>query len=101
MRGGIVGAFQVVGVNQVAGVIEQVAILGFQFRDSCQLPGQSCSPAGFVAAHGNHALLERTIRKYFEKLLNLNITDFSRIGADIAPPKHTSAGAPATFWSGV
>ena len=34
---------------------------------------------GFIAENGDRALLERTVRKYFEKLLNLNITDFSRI----------------------
>jgi len=39
---------------------------------------------GFVAAGGDRKLLERTTRKYFEKLLNLNITDFSRIGAETA-----------------
>jgi len=35
---------------------------------------------GFIAANGDRALLERTTRKYFEKLLNLNITDFGKIG---------------------
>ncbi len=39
---------------------------------------------GFVAEGGDRALLERTVRKYFEKLLNLNITDFSRIDANVA-----------------
>ncbi len=39
---------------------------------------------GFVAEGGDRALLERTVRKYFEKLLNLNITDFSRISPDVA-----------------
>jgi ubiquinone biosynthesis protein len=39
---------------------------------------------GFVAEGGDRALLERTTRKYFEKLLNLNITDFSRISPDVA-----------------
>jgi len=34
---------------------------------------------GFMAADGNRKLLERTTRKYFEKLLNLNITDFGKI----------------------
>ncbi len=33
---------------------------------------------GFMAADGDRELLERTVRKYFEKLLNLNITDFSQ-----------------------
>ena len=29
-------------------------------------------------------LLERTVKHYFEKLLNLNITDFSRISPEVA-----------------
>lgn len=39
---------------------------------------------GFVDAHGDRELLERTVRKYFEKLLNLNITDFSKIDPNVA-----------------
>ncbi|MEZ4366066.1 MAG: AarF/UbiB family protein [Kofleriaceae bacterium] len=39
---------------------------------------------GFVAEGGDRALLERTTRKYFEKLLNLNISDFSNISPDVA-----------------
>ncbi|HEU0033169.1 MAG TPA: AarF/UbiB family protein [Kofleriaceae bacterium] len=39
---------------------------------------------GFMAATGDRALLERTVRKYFEKLLNLNITDFGKIDPAVA-----------------
>jgi ubiquinone biosynthesis protein len=39
---------------------------------------------GFVAPDGNKQLLERTTRKYFEKLLNLNITDFGKIDPAVA-----------------
>jgi predicted unusual protein kinase regulating ubiquinone biosynthesis (AarF/ABC1/UbiB family) len=39
---------------------------------------------GFVAPTGDRALLERTTRKYFEKLLNLNITDFGKIDPAVA-----------------
>ncbi len=39
---------------------------------------------GFMAANGDRALLERTTRKYFEKLLNLNITDFGKIDPAVA-----------------
>jgi ubiquinone biosynthesis protein len=39
---------------------------------------------GFIAPTGDRELLERTTRKYFEKLLNLNITDFSRIDPKVA-----------------
>jgi ubiquinone biosynthesis protein len=39
---------------------------------------------GFISPSGDRALLERTVRKYFEKLLNLNITDFGNIkGEDL------------------
>jgi ubiquinone biosynthesis protein len=39
---------------------------------------------GFIAEGGDRALLERTTRRYFEKLLNLNITDFSKIDPNVA-----------------
>jgi predicted unusual protein kinase regulating ubiquinone biosynthesis (AarF/ABC1/UbiB family) len=39
---------------------------------------------GFVAEDGDRALLERATRKYFEKLLDLNITDFGKISPDVA-----------------
>ena len=39
---------------------------------------------GFIAPTGDRELLERTTRKYFEKLLNLNISDFSRIDPKVA-----------------
>jgi ubiquinone biosynthesis protein len=39
---------------------------------------------GFVAPTGDRALLERTVRRYFEKLLNLNIRDFGKISPDVA-----------------
>jgi ubiquinone biosynthesis protein len=39
---------------------------------------------GFVAENGDRELLERVTRTYFEKLLNLNITDFSRISPEVA-----------------
>jgi ubiquinone biosynthesis protein len=39
---------------------------------------------GFIAPTGDRALLERTTRKYFEKLLNLNIQDFSHIDPRVA-----------------
>ena len=33
---------------------------------------------GFVAKDGDRALLERTVKQYFQKLLGLDIKDFSR-----------------------
>jgi ubiquinone biosynthesis protein len=38
---------------------------------------------GFVAEGGDRTLLERTVRMYFEKLLQMDVTDFSKIGADM------------------
>jgi len=45
---------------------------------------QGIDTMGFIAANGDRELLERTVRKYFEKLLNLNITDFGRIDPAVA-----------------
>jgi predicted unusual protein kinase regulating ubiquinone biosynthesis (AarF/ABC1/UbiB family) len=45
---------------------------------------QGIHEMGFVDPHGNKALLERTVRKYFEKLLNLNIKDFGKIDPSVA-----------------
>jgi predicted unusual protein kinase regulating ubiquinone biosynthesis (AarF/ABC1/UbiB family) len=39
---------------------------------------------GFMAEGGDRALLERTVRRYFEKLLNINIKDFSKIDPSVA-----------------
>jgi ubiquinone biosynthesis protein len=38
---------------------------------------------GFVAEGGDRELLERTTRRYFEKLLNLNISDLGKIGSNV------------------
>lgn len=38
---------------------------------------------GFIAADGNRELMEQTIRRYFEKLLNLNIQDFGKIDPEV------------------
>ncbi len=45
---------------------------------------QGIDGMGFMAADGDRELLERTTRKYFEKLLNLNIQDFSKLDPNIA-----------------
>ena len=39
---------------------------------------------GFMAAGGDRALLERTVRRYFEKLLSINIRDFGKIDPAVA-----------------
>ena len=45
---------------------------------------QGIDTMGFMAATGDRELLERTVRKYFEKLLNLNITDFGKLDPGVA-----------------
>ncbi len=45
---------------------------------------QGINTMGFVDPRGDRELLERTVRKYFEKLLNLNITDFGKIDPAVA-----------------
>jgi hypothetical protein len=37
-----------------------------------------------VARGGDRALLERTVKKYFQKLLDLDLRDFGRIDPDLA-----------------
>jgi len=39
---------------------------------------------GFMAEGGDRVLLERTVRRYFEKLLSINITDFGKIDPAVA-----------------
>lgn len=39
---------------------------------------------GFIADDGDRGLLERTVKQYFHRLLNLDISDFGRIGYDAA-----------------
>ncbi len=39
---------------------------------------------GFMAAGGDRALLDRTVRMYFQKLLNFDIQDFGRIKPEMA-----------------
>ncbi|HLL21958.1 MAG TPA: AarF/UbiB family protein [Kofleriaceae bacterium] len=45
---------------------------------------QGIDRMGFISPNGDRALLERTVRKYFEKLLNINISDFSKIDPGVA-----------------
>ncbi len=44
---------------------------------------QGINTMGFIDPNGDRELLERTVRKYFE-LLNLNISDFSKIDPKVA-----------------
>ena len=67
--------------NLADGMID---ILQGLLTKSDDLVVQGIETMGFVAEGGDRELLERTVRKYFEKLLNLNITDFSKLNPDVA-----------------
>lgn len=62
--------------NLVEGMIKVLS--GFLTRNDALLL-EGIETMGFVAEGGDRELLERTVKRYFEKLLNLDITDFSRI----------------------
>lgn len=62
--------------NLVNGMLKVIS--GFMSRNDVLLM-EGIETMGFVAAGGDRALLERTVRHYFEKLLNLEIQDFSKI----------------------
>lgn len=42
------------------------------------------STMGFIAEDGDHKLLEKAVRTYFEKLMALEIKDFSKISPEVA-----------------
>jgi predicted unusual protein kinase regulating ubiquinone biosynthesis (AarF/ABC1/UbiB family) len=54
-------------------------VLQGMFMRNDQLVMQGIDQMGFVSKSGDRALLERTVKQYFEKLLKLNIQDFGRI----------------------
>lgn len=54
-------------------------VLQGMFLRNDQLVMQGIDQMGFVSKSGDRALLERTVKTYFEKLLKLNIQDFGRI----------------------
>lgn len=67
--------------NLADGMID--VLTGLMTRDDDVLL-RGLDTMGFVAEDGDREFLERTARKYFEKLLELEINDFSKIGADMA-----------------
>lgn len=75
------GAASEVRDNLADGMLD---ILSGMMTRNDDLVVRGIAEMGFVAEGGDRGLLERTIRRYFEKLLNLNITDFSKIDPDIA-----------------
>ena len=62
--------------NLVDGMIKVLS--GFMTKND-KLLLEGIETMGFVADGGDRALLERTVKRYFEKLLNLDITDFSKL----------------------
>lgn len=64
--------------NLVDGMIKVLS--GFMTRNDLLLL-DGIETMGFVADGGDRQLLERTVKRYFEKLLNLDISDFSKIDA--------------------
>ena len=75
------GAATEVRDNLVDGMLD---VLSGVMGRSDDLVVRGIETMGFISADGNRELLERTIRKYFEKLLNLDIQDFSKIDAEVA-----------------
>lgn len=75
------GSASEVSDNLVDGMLD---ILGGLMTRKDALVVRGIETMGFVAENGDRELLERVTRVYFEKLLNLNITDFSRIAPEVA-----------------
>ncbi len=70
------GSASEVAPNLVDGMIKVLS--GFMTRNDALL-FEGIDTMGFVADGGDRDLLERTVKRYFEKLLNLDISDFSKI----------------------
>lgn len=75
------GSASEVSDNLVDGMLDILA--GLMTRQD-KLVVRGVELMGFVADSGDRELLERVTRSYFEKLLNLNITDFGRISPEVA-----------------
>jgi predicted unusual protein kinase regulating ubiquinone biosynthesis (AarF/ABC1/UbiB family) len=67
--------------NLIAGMLD--ILRGLFGRDDA-LVIRGIETMGFVAPDGDRTLLDRTIRMYFQKLLDLNIQDFGRIKPEVA-----------------
>jgi len=67
--------------NLVDGMLD---ILRGLFSREDKLVIQGIETMGFASATGDRELLHRTIRLYFQKLLEINITDLSRIKPEVA-----------------
>jgi predicted unusual protein kinase regulating ubiquinone biosynthesis (AarF/ABC1/UbiB family) len=67
--------------NLIEGMID--VLKGLFGRDDATVI-RGIETMGFVARDGDRTLLHRTVRAYFQKLLNLNIQDFGRIKPEVA-----------------
>lgn len=75
------GAASEVSTEMVGGMFDVLA--GMMTHNDDQVVA-GIEKMGFVAQDGDRALLERTTRAYFEKLLNLDIKDFSKLSPKLA-----------------
>ncbi len=71
------GSASAVEDNLADGMLDVLS--GLMTRDD-NLLIRGIETMGFVAADGDRALLERTVRKYFEKLLTLKLSDAREVG---------------------
>ncbi len=78
------GSASEVNDNLAVGMLD---ILGGLMTRDDNLIVRGIETMGFVAEDGDRKLLERVVRKYFEKLLDLNLTharDVSKLGVNVA-----------------
>lgn len=69
--------------NLVEGML--MVLSGFMTRDDSRLL-EGIERMGFVAEDVDRALLETTVRRYFEKLLNLDIEDWTKVDPELLDP---------------
>lgn len=75
------GSASKVSENLVDGMMD---ILAGVMSGQDDLVVKGIETMGFVADNGDRALLEKAVRSYFEKLMSLDIKDFSKISPDVA-----------------
>lgn len=75
------GAASEVSENLVEGMLD---ILAGVMTTNDDLVVRGIETMGFVADDGDHELLEKAVRRYFEKLMSLDIKDLSKISTKVA-----------------
>jgi len=75
------GAASVTRPNLIDGMLD--VLMGLFASDEATVI-RGIETMGFAARDGDRELLHRTVRAYFQKLLNLNIQDFGRIKPEVA-----------------